>query len=171
MGRLTPGMTAPRFAVESAGGEPIALEALRGRPVLLKFSRFAGCPICVLHLRELVKRHAELEAVGLRTIVCFPSPEDRVRRKHGRTLPFDMIADDERRIYDAYGVERSVGGALAGATGKPADFIVGADGLIRFAHYGSNYADTLGVDSVLGIVAGLGIHGTPEGREDVVGTA
>ncbi|MFC4126327.1 hypothetical protein [Nocardia rhizosphaerae] len=30
------------------------------RPVHLQFRRFAGCPICHLHLRSVVQRHDEI---------------------------------------------------------------------------------------------------------------
>ena len=179
--RLTPNQQAPEFSAESVRGEHVSLEELRGGAVLLKFYRFAGCPICNLHLRELVRRHTELEAAGITAVVFFHSPSESVERETGNELPFELVPDPEKRIFGAYGVEESLRGmfsadvardyrrALAagyrsrplghhgGIAGHPADFILDRDGLIRHAHYGANYADTLGVDDILRIAGGTGV--------------
>ncbi|MEE3918755.1 hypothetical protein V2I01_10735 [Micromonospora sp. BRA006-A] len=44
------------------------------RLIHLQFRRFAGCPVCNLHLRSIVRRHAEIEAAGVREVVLFHSP-------------------------------------------------------------------------------------------------
>jgi hypothetical protein len=36
------------------------------RLVHLRFRRFAGCPVCDLHLRSVVRRHNEFAAAGIR---------------------------------------------------------------------------------------------------------
>ena len=69
-----------------------------GRIVHLQFRRFAGCPVCKLHLRAIGARIAELEAVGIREIAVFHSSAGALRR-HGIRLPFAVIADEARRFY------------------------------------------------------------------------
>ncbi|MDR3035122.1 MAG: AhpC/TSA family protein [Kitasatospora sp.] len=71
----------------------------------LQFRRFAGCPICNLHLRGFAVRHSELRAAGVREVVAFHSPADELR-PYADGLPFPLLADPERRLYRAYGVER-----------------------------------------------------------------
>jgi peroxiredoxin len=44
-----------------------------------------------------------------------------------------------------------------GITGNPADFIVDADGRIAYAHYGSQYADSLDADQVVELRRGQSI--------------
>jgi hypothetical protein len=39
----------------------------------LQFRRFAGCPICSLHLQSVAARHREIAAAGIREVVLFHS--------------------------------------------------------------------------------------------------
>jgi peroxiredoxin Q/BCP len=170
--RLTVGSNAPVFAADALGGRRVDLAALRGRTVLLKFYRFATCPVCNWHMQAFIHEYRTLEALGLTTIVLFHSPGEKIARVRRAPAPFDIVADPGRRIFGAYGVEKSwtamfspsvmwayahaleagfAPGLLTsdgGITGNPADFIIGADGRIAFAHYGSHYADALGVKQI-----------------------
>jgi len=74
------------------------------RLIHLQFRRFAGCPVCNLHVRSLVKRRAEIEAAGIREVLVFHSPADELR-EHVADLPFAVIADPAKRLYAEYGVE------------------------------------------------------------------
>ena len=180
--RLTSNTPAPAFTGEVIGGGSLSLSDLRGRPVLLKFYRFAECPVCNLHVRTLVRRHDEVAAAGLTTVVLFHSPLSRVERKQGFDLPFPVIADPEKQIFGAYGVEESLGGMLdgqvardyaramgagffskplghhGGIKGHPADFVIDRQGVLKHAHYGESYADSLGVDEVLSLARELGLR-------------
>ncbi|HEX3763270.1 MAG TPA: peroxiredoxin-like family protein [Kofleriaceae bacterium] len=96
---------APR-ALVSVTGEPIALPD----PVQLthlQFRRFAGCPICNLHLQRFRARHTELLGAGIREVVVFHSPPAELRA-HAGQLPFAVIADPDRRLYAELGVEAGV---------------------------------------------------------------
>lgn len=76
------------------------------RIVHLQLRRFAGCPICNLHLRSIVRRHDEIEKAGIREVVVFHSPADELR-PHASDLPFAVIADPHKRLYRELGVESS----------------------------------------------------------------
>ncbi|GGN35213.1 hypothetical protein FHR83_006133 [Actinoplanes campanulatus] len=76
------------------------------RMVHLQLRRFAGCPICHLHLRSFVRRHAELESAGILEVVVFHSTTDELR-PHVTDLPFPAIADPQRRLYRRFGAEPS----------------------------------------------------------------
>lgn len=93
---------APRELV-TAAGEPVALPD-PVRLTHLQFRRFAGCPICNLHLRRFRSRHIELLGAGIREVVVFHSPPDELR-EHAGGLPFAVIADPEKRLYAEFGVE------------------------------------------------------------------
>jgi hypothetical protein len=77
------------------------------RLVHLQFRRFAGCPVCNLHLRSVVRRHEEIEAAGIREVVVFHSPADELA-EYAADLPFAMIADPDKRLYAEFGVEPSI---------------------------------------------------------------
>jgi peroxiredoxin len=70
----------------------------------LQFRRFAGCPVCDLHLRTLVRRREELRAAGLREVVVFHSRREELLAYTGE-LPFDIVADPDKRLYAEFGIE------------------------------------------------------------------
>lgn len=144
-----------------------------GRMVHLQLRRFAGCPICNLHIREVARRHAEIESAGLTEVVVFHSAADRLRQ-YVDDVPFAMVADPERKLYKEFGVESSLRsvlnanavraavrglrqttsliGALAPREdhlGKPADFLIEPDGTIRACKYGVHPDDQWSVDEML----------------------
>ncbi|MEU6882327.1 peroxiredoxin-like family protein [Streptomyces sp. NPDC046712] len=174
--RLTVGDRAPDLGCATLGGETLSPVGRPGRTVILKFYRFANCPLCNLHVREWVRRADEVRAAGLTTLAVFHSPVEALRSQllKGAEIPFDVLADPEKRLFRAYGVEESLGGMFhgkvmsdnmramgagylgmmpfgheGGIRGHPADFLIGPDGVVRMAHYGAHYADTLSVDAVL----------------------
>jgi peroxiredoxin len=72
--------------------------------VHLQFRRFAGCPVCSLHLRSFVARHDELRAAGVREVVVFHSSVKALRRFEA-DLPFAVVADPDKGLYREFGVE------------------------------------------------------------------
>ena len=78
----------------------------RSGVVHLQLRRFAGCPICHLHLRSFVRRHAEIAAAGIREVVVFHSPAEELA-PHASGFPFPLVADPEKRLYAELGVESS----------------------------------------------------------------
>lgn len=75
-----------------------------GRWVHLQFRRFAGCPICNLHLHSVVRRNDEIEAAGVREVVVFHSSAAELL-EHVTDLPFAVIPDPAKRLYVEFGVE------------------------------------------------------------------
>ena len=72
--------------------------------VHVQFRRFAGCPICNLHLQSIVRRHDEIVAASVREVVVFHSTAEALR-PHARDLPFAVVADPDKRLYEEFGVE------------------------------------------------------------------
>ena len=70
----------------------------------LQFRRFAGCPVCNMHLRSFVRRHDEIETAGIREVVFFHSSKEDLL-EHASDLPFAVIADPRKRYYAKFGVE------------------------------------------------------------------
>ncbi|MFE2241675.1 peroxiredoxin-like family protein [Streptomyces virginiae] len=104
--RLDTGSTVrPRSLTAVTDGAPVPVPDPE-RLVHLQFRRFAGCPVCHLHLRSVVRRHAEIEAVGIREVVVFHSGADELR-EHVADLPFAVVADPAKRLYAEFGVESS----------------------------------------------------------------
>jgi peroxiredoxin len=156
-------------------GEAVALPAADGL-VHLQFRRFAGCPICNLHMHEIASRHGEISEAGVTEVVVFHSDADRLRR-YVTDLPFAMVADPDRKLYDEFGVHSSIRGvlnrnavsaagrgmwqarsvrSLAGALGPkenhlglPADFLIAPDGAVIARKYGEHADDQWSADELL----------------------
>jgi peroxiredoxin len=102
---LKPGQKAGARTLVTVDGTPIDIPD-RQNLVHLQFRRFAGCPVCNLHLRSIVRRHDEIVAAGVREVVVFHSPADELR-EHATDLPFAVVADPDKRLYVEFGVESS----------------------------------------------------------------
>jgi peroxiredoxin len=148
------------------------------RKVHLQFRRYAGCPICNLHLRSVAKRNDEIDAAGVREVVVFHSSADTMREFQS-DLPFAVIADPEKKLYAEFGVDSSPKAVLslkaqmagmqgmaaqikrAGLktalgvgeqlTGLPADFLIASDGKVLASKYGANANDQWSVDDLLSL--------------------
>lgn len=147
----------------------------RERLVHLQFRRFAGCPVCNLHLRSVAARHADIASAGIREVVLFHSTARSLRSSGADELPFAVVPDPDKRLYREFGVESSwrsvadprawpaeIRGLLArlrrpsmnlrgGALGLPAEFLVDPDGRVVASHYGAHADDQWTVDELLGI--------------------
>ena len=73
----------------------------------LQFRRFAGCPVCNLHLRSFVLRHKEIVAASIAEIIVFHSTAEELL-VYEADLPFDVIADPDRELFARFGVESGV---------------------------------------------------------------
>jgi peroxiredoxin len=165
---------ARELSVVSGEDVPIPMP---GRKVHLQLRRFAGCPICNLHLREVARRSAEIERAGVTEVIVFHSETERLR-EYVPDFPFAMVADPKRKLYREFGVEwslrsilypaafraaarglrqtTSLTGALAPTEnhlGKPADFLIEPDGAIRACKYGAHADDQWSVDELLALAA------------------
>ncbi|GAC1652986.1 MAG: peroxiredoxin-like family protein [Mycobacterium sp.] len=142
------------------------------RLVHLQFRRFAGCPICNLHLQSISRRHDQIVAAGVREVVVFHSSAEAMREFQG-DLPFTTIADPDKELYREFGVEaspkallhprawaaatrgmrglspRGAAGLGEKHTGLPADILIGSNGRVLAAKYGSHADDQWSVDELL----------------------
>jgi peroxiredoxin len=144
------------------------------RIVHLQFRRYAGCPVCNVHLRTFAVRHDDLLACGIKEVVVFHS-EAQVMKEFQSSLPFPAVADPGQVLYAEFGVRTmsitaalnppswraaayapSHSPSLRGAIGKgeqhmglPADFLIDRDGIVIAAHYGKVVDDHWSVDEVL----------------------
>lgn len=169
--KLEVGQRAPTALLETIQGRPVPLPDPGSPWVHLQFRRFAGCPVCNFHLMGLARRHDDLQAAGVRQVVVFHSAREEMLN-YQAPLPFDCIADPQKRLYRQYGVETSLRALLHpsvfwsgmrwvlatrrfyrraenGIQGLPADFLIDARGQIIAVHYGRHADDQWDADEVL----------------------
>lgn len=148
--------------------------------VHLQLRRYAGCPICSLHLRSFARRHDEIVAAGVREVAVFHSSSTELRRVHTE-LPFAVVPDPDRRLYAELGVGTSPraildprawaaaaravftrasadpsAGMSDGSFGLPGDFLIASDGRILAAKLGVHADDQWSVDELLALAAAPG---------------
>jgi peroxiredoxin len=169
--RRIPGERLPPLQFNSIQGESVAMPG--ADLVHLQFRRFAGCPVCNLHLQTFARAQQRLRESGVLTVAFFHSTVEQMRPYQGQ-LPFPCVDDAERRWYGFFGVERSlfavahprvIAAALKGLvaapsnpfvggaeqTGLPADFLVDRSNVIVAARYGAHANDQWCVDDVLAL--------------------
>jgi len=168
--RVEPLQVAPSFSVDSAQGGTITLGQFAGRPLLLMFHRYAGCPMCNIRLHDFARRFPQWHERGLEAVAFFHSPAAYINQHAGgRQYPFAIAADPKYRVYKKYGVATSWarlalsrarssvyldlvralrhgyrGGTITPRLATmPADFLIGPNGRIRVAYYGRSINDHL----------------------------
>jgi peroxiredoxin Q/BCP len=102
---LKVGARAPLFSTTSATGQPVSLEALRGRIVVLYFFRKAFTRNCTVETRGFRDNYDELRALGAQVIGV--SPDESATQCEFATelgVKFPMIADRDRTLSHAYDV-------------------------------------------------------------------
>jgi peroxiredoxin len=126
----------------------------------LQFRRYAGCPICNLHVRSVARRHDDIRAAGIREVAVFHSPAEDMLPHQG-DLPFAVIADPQLLLYAEFGVgasHRAVTHPRAWITPfKPSVYPVVLRGLRNGGSSGPRHGET-----VLGLPADFLID--PAGR-------
>lgn len=102
---LQDGDLAPLFDLPSDGGDRLALEAFRGRWVVLYFYPKDDTEGCTIEAREFSALSREFDSAGVVVIGISPdSPKshDKFKCKHG--LDIRLASDEEKTAANAYGV-------------------------------------------------------------------
>lgn len=169
------GDTVPTHELKSIHGGAATIPD-ESRLTHLQFRRYAGCPICNLHLQSFSRRTSEIANAGVHEVVVFHSSAAAMLEFES-DLPFAAIADPEKRLYAEFGVRSSLKSVLdpralvAGTKGTPAalrrrklkgtlgvgehllglpaDFFIAPSGLILAVKYGTHAYDQWSVDDVL----------------------
>jgi peroxiredoxin len=154
-------------------GKPVRVPDA-GRLVHLQFRRYAGCPVCNLHLRSIARRHDDVLAAGILEVVVFHSTAETMLEFQGQ-LPFAAIADPQKKLYAEFGVRKMSPLAalnphswlvaaraltrtpsLRGVTGKgeehlglSAELLMSPEGRILAVKYGKHVDDHWSVDELL----------------------
>jgi len=125
---LGTGDTAPEFTLPDQDGTPVSLaELLKSGPLLLYFYPADFTPGCTKEACDIRDMHEDISDVGIRVVGVSPQDEDshsRFRSKH--ELPFTLLADEDKAVVGAYGVDGPLGIGVRRAT-----FLIGEDQVIE----------------------------------------
>jgi len=131
--KLKEGDDAPGFTATANGGGKVSLSDFRGRNVILYFYPRDDTPGCTKEACAFRDHFAEFKgkgAVVLGVSTDSPGSHDKFVEKY--RLPFTLLADDDRKIVEAYGVwgQKSFLGKKYLGTHR-ATFLIGPDGKIK----------------------------------------
>lgn len=102
---LKVGDTAPAFDSLDTQGQPISLAQFAGRPLVLYFYPKDRTPGCTTEARDFRDLRSEFEALGAAVVgVSRDSVASHQKFTEVECLPFNLIADTDESVCQAYGV-------------------------------------------------------------------
>jgi len=131
--KLKEGAKAPSFTAATSGGGKVSLSDYKGRNVILYFYPKDDTPGCTKEACAFRDYFAEFKKKGAVVLGVSTDPvksHDKFVEKF--KLPFTLLADDDKKIVEAYGVwgEKMFMGRKYMGTHR-VTFLIGPDGKIR----------------------------------------
>ncbi len=123
------GSPAPDFKLHATNGQEIALSYFRGKSnVIVFFIRETTCPQCRTHVAQLGRMYDQFRATGAEIIVILGENVEKSKEyADGIGLPFPILADPDRVVYQLYELEKYF--LLFQRT---ASLVVDKDGIVRY---------------------------------------
>jgi peroxiredoxin len=156
---LKAGDMAPAFTLQDPGGETVSSRGLLARgPLIVSFYRGVWCPYCNMELQALHEALAIFREAGASLVAISPQTRANSRksmRENG--LDFPILSDPGNAVAAAFGIRfrmpdelvalyRSLGNNLPAINGEaswtlpmPARFVIGQDGVVRYAEVNPDY--------------------------------
>ena len=156
---LNVGDKAPDFTLGDPDGKQVRLsDLLKEGPVVLTWYRGAWCPYCNIALASLTKHNDDFKKLGATLVALTPElPDTTAETVKEQVLPFEVLSDIDHKVAEQYGlvfklnddtraryaekfklVERS-GEKAADRLPLPATYVIGTDGVIRYAFLDADY--------------------------------
>jgi peroxiredoxin Q/BCP len=133
MSELKTGAKAPAFSAPDQAGKTVSLDDFKGKTVVLYFYPKDDTPGCTTEACSFRDEFAAFRKKG--AVVLGVSPDDA--RSHAKfagkfSLPFTLLADEDRKIAEAYGVwvEKSMYGKKYMGVER-STFVIGGDGKLK----------------------------------------
>jgi thioredoxin-dependent peroxiredoxin len=130
---LTIGKKTPAFTGVDQNGNSISLKDFKGQKVVLYFYPKDDTPGCTAQACNLRDNHSALQKKGFVVIgVSADSIKKHKKFEEKYELPFSLIADEDKKIVEAYGVwgeKKFMGKTYMGITRKT--FLIDEDGKIK----------------------------------------
>jgi peroxiredoxin len=164
------GDRAPDFSLGNGQGKPTALrDLLKQGPVVLTWYRGGWCPYCNLTLRALQKVLPDIHAAGAQLVALTPElPDKSAETTVKNRLQFEVLTDlnhaaardyglifkltpEVRDLYQKHFNLTDFNGAGAGNDQLPlaATYIIGQDGVIRYAFLHPDYRERAEPDGLV----------------------
>lgn len=131
--KLKEGDVAPALTASTNGGQAVSLVDFKGRPVILYFYPRDDTPGCTKEACAFRDAFADFTAKGAVVLgVSADSVKSHDKFIKKFKLPFTLLADEDKRIVEAYGVwgEKTFMGRRYQGIHR-VTFLIGGDGRIR----------------------------------------
>ncbi|GIW99582.1 MAG: peroxiredoxin [Pirellulaceae bacterium] len=169
---LSVGAKAPEGVLLDLHGNKVTLSSLyRDKPVILVFYRGSWCPFCTRHTQQLIKAYPQIKEQGYELVGISPdAPEVSMQHVEENAIPFPIYSDSDVDVISGFGLAfrvddptlqryKGMGIDLKKASGHshnalpvPAVYIIGTDGIVRFAHSDPDYRKRLEVEKILAAI-------------------
>ncbi len=137
MTRLSPGDTAPEFALPDADGKEVSLADYRGRRAIVYFYPAAMTPGCTTQACDFRDSLDSLAAAGIAVVgISKDRPEQLAKFRDRDALTFPLLSDPDLAVHQAYGAfgEKTMYGKTVTGVLR-STFVVDGDGRIEQAQY------------------------------------
>ena len=105
MNTLTAGDAAPLFSLPDQDGNPVSLESLKGKKVLVYFYPKAMTPGCTVQAQGLRDIQNELQQKNVVVLGISPDAVKRLPKFiEKEQLNFTLLSDEDHTVADAFGV-------------------------------------------------------------------
>jgi len=132
MTNLKEGDKAPDFTAKDQNGETVSLSDFRGKSLILYFYPADDTPTCTKEACNFRDNYQSLLSKGFAVVgVSFDNEKSHKKFIKKYDLPFPLLADEDKKIIEAYGVwgEKTTFGKTYMGTHRTT-FVIGKDGKI-----------------------------------------
>lgn len=169
------GDTIPDFSIQTPWKRETLADLVHGKPTMLLFLRYYGCPLCQLDLRNLAQNYEAIQKVGGQAAVVLQSDPANLAELLGdeTAVPFPVICDPEMELYQKLAVWPAAGyQELMGPKLMSKMTEVSRQGIEHGAYEGNEMQlpGAIAVDGSLNVIwvhYGKGLGDTPEVEEIV----
>jgi protocatechuate 3,4-dioxygenase beta subunit/peroxiredoxin len=172
---LREGEPIPRFRLPSIEGGLVDASLLVERgPLVISFYRGGWCPYCNIELRSLQRRLPDIEALGASLVAISPEMPDRtLMTVQSDALTFPVLFDKGNEVARQFRLTHQIdprvvryqlgnGNDVATYNGMdtaevplPATYVVGTDGVVRYAFVDADYTRRADPDVLIGVLRDL----------------
>jgi peroxiredoxin Q/BCP len=127
------GQIAPDFTLADQHGKKVTLSKLKGSPVVIYFYPKDDTPGCTKEACDFRDSFASYKQAGATILGISPdSAESHAKFSKKFDLPFTLLADDDKKVCEAYGVwkEKSMYGKKYMGVERTT-FVIDAKGIVR----------------------------------------
>jgi len=172
---LGEGEPIPRFQLPSIeGGLADAGLLLERGPLVISFYRGGWCPYCNIELRSLQRWLPDIEALGASLVAISPEMPDRtLMTVQSNALTFPVLFDKGNEVARQFRLTHQIdpqvvryqlgnGNDVAAYNGMdtaevplPATYVIGADGVVRYAFVDADYTRRADPEVLVGVLRDL----------------